>query len=262
MKREQIRDYKAGQQITTGRINQLVRAARRDVVGETPIQVHSVGNSIQITHAPHKWDWFPARIQAQSSDFSDQRYWTRPVRVSNSDGDYSDVLTWEDAGTVPSDLDVVAENLVGSDSQRLRTDEVVIVFRQEDDSSPTNYRHFMSVTKQAQEFVARISASSDQGNDRYSYSFDEVEKTGFGYGNWTTRSDGRTGTAYNLIEDMNTASGVQGNGVDRDNLGTSDYTFTIQPAPSDVLVEIREVEYSDTTEYWFQYENGVDGTCD
>ena len=143
MKREQIRDYKAGQQITTGRINQLVRAARRDVTGQPPIVVQSVGNTWQIVHTPHKWDWFPARIQAKSSDFSDQRYWTRPVRVSNSDGDYSDVLTWEDAGTVPSDLDVVAVNLAESGDHRLSTSDTVVVFRREDDSSPTNYRHFM-----------------------------------------------------------------------------------------------------------------------
>ena len=166
MKREQIRDYKAGQQITTGRINQLVRAARRDVTGQPPIVVQSVGNTWQIVHTPHKWDWFPARIQAKSSDFSDQQYWIRPVRVSNSDGDYSDVLTWEDAGTVPSDLDVVAVNLAESDTHRLPTDGVVIVFRQEDDSSPTNYRHFMSRVQSTNiQFAKVLALTWDAGTE-------------------------------------------------------------------------------------------------
>jgi len=166
MKREQVRDYKAGQQITTGRINQLVRAARRDVTGQPPIVVQSVGNTWQIVHTPHKWDWFPARIQAKSSDFSDQQYWIRPVRVSNSDGDYSDVLTWEDAGTVPSDLDVVAVNLAESDTHRLPTDGVVIVFRQEDDSSPTNYRHFMSRVQSTNiQFAKVLALTWDAGTE-------------------------------------------------------------------------------------------------
>lgn len=144
MKREQIRDYKAGQQITTGRINQLVRAARRDVSGQPPIVVQAVGNSWQIIHTPHKWDWFPAKIQSRSSDFSDSRYWARPVVITNNDAEASDVLTWSDAGTVPADLDVVAVNLAESGDHRLSTSDTVVVFRQEDDASPTNYRHFMA----------------------------------------------------------------------------------------------------------------------
>jgi len=111
-------------------------------------------------------------------------------------------------------------------------------------------------------FFARISGNTADGTNRWYYSFVEVEKTGAGYDNWTTQAGGRTGTARNLSEDINDAAGVQGNGVDLANLDTADYTFTIQAVPTNGLVRVWETRTGATTEYWFQYENGVDGTCD
>ena len=144
MKRERIREYKAGDRIVTGRMNQLTRAARRDISGEPPILVHSMGDSWQITHAPHEWDWFPAVVQSRSSDFTDHRYWVRPKDVSNTGSSHSDLLTWEDRGTVPSDLDAVAVNLgEHSDTHLLKDNDMVVVFRRDDDSSPALSRHFM-----------------------------------------------------------------------------------------------------------------------
>ena len=127
MKHERIRDYEAGQKLTTGRMNQLVRSARRDIIGETPINVHSVGGSWQITHDKHEWDWFPAKIQSRSSDFSDQRYWIRPQTVANEAESGSDLLTWSNTGTVPSDLEVVVQNLAESDTHLLQVDDAVVV---------------------------------------------------------------------------------------------------------------------------------------
>lgn len=110
-------------------------------------------------------------------------------------------------------------------------------------------------------FTATVGAATQDGaNKRWTYPFTEVEKTGAGYGGWTALDGGRTGTAYNRIEDINGASGLFGNGVDSANLTG---TFEIQPCPEDVPVEITVVHRADdgSDEFWFSYENGVDGAC-
>lgn len=116
---------------------------------------------------------------------------------------------------------------------------------------PTNSDHF----------TATIGAATQDGaNKRWTYPITEVEKTGAGYGGWTALDGGRTGTAYNRIEDINGSSGLFGNGVDSTNLTG---TFDIQPCPEDVPVEITVVHRADdgSDEFWFSYENGVDGAC-
>ena len=113
-------------------------------------------------------------------------------------------------------------------------------------------------------FVARIaSATPVSGSDnQYEYGFVEVEKTSPGYGGWTDAADGTTGTAYNMIEDQNSATGILGNGVNADNLVTSVAEFSMQPCPVGTRVMIWAVVLEDgTVEYWFQYENAVDGGC-
>jgi hypothetical protein len=115
-------------------------------------------------------------------------------------------------------------------------------------------------------FWARITGNTEVTADhnQWTYSFVEIEKTTAGYGGWTTLSGGRTGTdtAYNSIEDMNDDAGVQGNGVDVTNLDTADYTFALQPAPTGAIVRMWTETVGSTPEYWFAYENGVDGECD
>ena len=111
-------------------------------------------------------------------------------------------------------------------------------------------------------FWAKLTGSSADGTNRWSYSFVEVYKATAGYGGWATKSGGKSGTALNTIEDGNSGSGTLGNGVAVSSLDTGDYTFTLQPVPDDVIVWVREVDQGGTTEYWFQYENGIDGSCD
>jgi len=112
-------------------------------------------------------------------------------------------------------------------------------------------------------FWAWASANASDGDNKWSYTFAEIEKTSAGYGGWAALTGGRTGTMRNTIEDINAAAGVQGNGVTAANLDTADYTFTIQPLPNSVPVWVRGVVVTDNTvEYWFSYANGVDGSCD
>lgn len=122
-------------------------------------------------------------------------------------------------------------------------------------------------------FWAKIGTSADvDSKNRYKYAWEEVHKKAVGYDGWSVVTNGRSGTtatdpAYNFVEDMNEASGQLGAGPTVANLDTADYTFALEACPSGVLVWMHEVFFVDGShvgqvEYWFSYENGVDGTCD
>jgi len=115
-------------------------------------------------------------------------------------------------------------------------------------------------------FWARVTGHAGAGTNRWSYDFEGVKKTGAGHGGWTADASlpSGTGDAFNTVEDIGSGSGTQGNGVDLANLDTPEFTFTIQPCPAGVVVWMRPVRFGDpeTVEYWFTYENGVDGGCD
>lgn len=110
-------------------------------------------------------------------------------------------------------------------------------------------------------FPAIITEATADGDNRWSYEIDEVTKTDAGYGEWTTRVGGRSGTARNIYEDMNAATGIQGNGIDIANLPDG---FEIKPAPVDLIVHVTRVveATTGTLEYWFAHVNAVDGECD
>ena len=134
-------------------------------------------------------------------------------------------------------------------------------------------------------FYAILTANSSHvTNWTWTYSWAEVEKTGIGYGNWTTKSGGMFGTsavasggaysavgldlgpAYNTIENMNGASGLVGAGVDVDGIDTDYFTFAFKEIPIGAIVWMRPVscvvDDVDVTEYWFSAWNAVDGSCD
>ncbi len=126
-------------------------------------------------------------------------------------------------------------------------------------------------------FWAKITGNAEADSpaqNRWVYAWEEVYKATSSYGGWLAVDGGRSGTtstnpARNTIEDMNTASDaasptVQGNGVDID--GTAfPSSFDVIAAPSGVLVKLRLVHFTVSgsyhTEYWFAYENGIDGGC-
>ena len=115
-------------------------------------------------------------------------------------------------------------------------------------------------------FYAKITGSSPDGANRYKYTWVEVVKLTNGYGGWVVRENGRVGTAgngyyaRNLVEDMNAETGMLGNGVAVSSLVG---TFALQPAPVDTIVQLMEVRTGEgSTEYWFSYENGIDGECE
>ncbi len=121
--------------------------------------------------------------------------------------------------------------------------------------------------------ITGCTAADSPAQNRWKYAWSEVEKTSAGYGGWTVKSGGRSGTtstdpARNTIEDINTGADAhtEGNGVDPANLDTASYTFTMMPCTTNNPVVMHEVGFAvgstAYTEYWFSYENGVCGSCD
>jgi hypothetical protein len=110
-----------------------------------------------------------------------------------------------------------------------------------------------------------VSSEQDGDNWRWTYTVEQVVKIAAGYDGWAKIAGSDNLTAYNLVEDMNGASGLMGNGIDTGNLPDG---FELQPAPGGVIVPLFSVvvpvqSQSDVgLEYWFSYENGTDGSCD
>jgi hypothetical protein len=135
-------------------------------------------------------------------------------------------------------------------------------------------------------FAARITSSKelpdiDQPDDpvganQYQYSFQEVTKAKAGYGGWTTLAGGREGGAFNWVEEPNHAGGLLGNGVDTANLAGTGlklkpvstgvivrmFPTNVPAVPADENANPPTKEVPAKTEYWFGYENGIDGSCD
>lgn len=150
---------------------------------------------------------------------------------------------------------------------RMRPGVVPAVFEGTDSSGVPRYVMLSGI------FPARVSSPSGSDN-QWTYTITEIYKSSTGYDGWSDLSGGRTGTAYNFAEDQNAATGVQGNGVDQDNLdavndsgGGTDGTHALQPIPAGTRVLCIELPIwsgSAVTakEYWIiQVPNGVDGAC-
>jgi hypothetical protein len=114
-----------------------------------------------------------------------------------------------------------------------------------------------------QTFWATITGHTEDGPNRYRYNYTEAAKTATGYGGWTDKPAGRTGVCFNLTEDINDGSGVEGNGIDLDGEDFPD-GFTLRPCPDGTPVLLTIVTLADASakEAWFSWENPVDGTCE
>jgi hypothetical protein len=122
------------------------------------------------------------------------------------------------------------------------------------------------------EFWAKLGVPTSLGYNRWQYPFVEVQKADTGYGTWQPGGFGRSGYAYNTVEDPNDGQGQEGNGVDIDRLiqcicgesssGSGTPCCRLLPAGTGAIVRIKEVRFGygsqPTVEYWFQFENEVD----
>lgn len=115
-------------------------------------------------------------------------------------------------------------------------------------------------------FVGRVSAAVRiETYWRWTYTIVEQHKPEAGsLGAWADKPGGRTVTAYNQIEANNDTAGLLGNGVNTINLaGTG-----LEPKPAPVGTRLFVFPQTVTpeagassAEWWFQYENAIDGSC-
>lgn len=107
---------------------------------------------------------------------------------------------------------------------------------------------------------AQITGSASLGDNRWEYTWEEVRfAAGLPVRTGAVRTSTSHGKAYNTMEMLNTASGVQGNGVDIANLSG---TFEIKPISNKATVQISgPFNDSDTPRWYFQAVNTVDGAC-
>jgi len=108
-------------------------------------------------------------------------------------------------------------------------------------------------------------AASNDANDnptRWLYTAAEAEKTAAGYGGWSLVAGAPTVAAYNLLEDGNTGTGRQRNGVDHDG---ADYPagFAMRPIQTGSILPGLLVYPADggVVEAWLMpVPNGEDGS--
>lgn len=114
--------------------------------------------------------------------------------------------------------------------------------------------------------LARLTGATMLSDNRWAYTWEEARLAPSGVfeavpGGLNSASSGE---AVNAVEASNTATGVQGNGVDRDNLPLS---FAMMPAPAGVVVELSGPwprESLPLSPWWifYGYANADDGPCE
>lgn len=110
-------------------------------------------------------------------------------------------------------------------------------------------------------FWAKITGSTADGDNKWTYAFTEQERTA---GGWQNKTDGRTGSgAVNSAEANNSGSGVQGNGVDIDgSIFTDNSDLALKPIQGEPVVRMWEEALADGTKvYTFTLANAIDGEC-
>jgi len=199
------------------------------------------------------------------------------IVTNDDDGDYTITQQWWDSHADPKEWSnaVSPGGLVSVQARDInqRHDGLagrLVRFRQERNIAGS-METWIDLGWMSAGFWASITGNAADGTNRWKYAFSEVYKSSAGYGGWASLSGGRSGTtssntARNTIEDMNTGADahVEGNGVDPANLdpsGAGSDTFSLMPCTSGNIVWMREVDRSGSIEYWFSYENGVDGDC-
>lgn len=239
----------------------------------------------------------PGSPKVYAKDWTDERYWIRPVVAGNDSlvptrveptepgyEDYLDVL-WEpleiktvESGGIPGLVTAtnVAEitNTPRGGTHNVRPDTFVqvnaIYSRTTETSTARRYWWFYEPTGG---FVwVRITGSAKllgaQGEEQNRWTYTGVEQAFNPTGTkFSPRPRGRTITGIlNSIESENNGMGVEGHGVD---IGGSDYPtgFDVQPIRGNPVLRATPEHFDiegnalDEPQWWVTYSNADDGTC-
>lgn len=111
-------------------------------------------------------------------------------------------------------------------------------------------------------FFGKVVSSESLGGNRWRYQIEQLFKADTGYAVTSTYPNRPiVGPAYNMLEIGNGPSGVQGNGVNVDDLPSG---FSIGPIPSGGWahpVFVWQLAGDGGLEYWMHYPNPVVGRC-
>lgn len=111
-------------------------------------------------------------------------------------------------------------------------------------------------------FIGRVIDAASVGPNKWEYAIEQIAKLGDKYGTITTGEWMRRVKAWNFMEFANTESGVQGNGVDVDQLPEG---FSIGPVPIGdwprPVYFWRGAGADGLLEYWLDYPNPIVGEC-
>jgi hypothetical protein len=105
----------------------------------------------------------------------------------------------------------------------------------------------------------KLGGATSIGDNRWSYPFTQMKYQQAG--TWAAVPDGLTGTAYNTVEANNSATGVQGCGINVDLLPAG---VSIQPIGAGGIVKITPEINCETqaVEHVFEAVNNADGPCE
>ena len=144
--REKIPPFRIGDELTRRRMEQLRRAAAREVTADAPLAVSQTPSGSHITHRAHPRTWWVGTVHSTHTDFSGPRYRMTLQRVTNSADSTSDLLTWGSQVYPYSDT-VVVQNLAeeSTNTHYLPTSREAVVYPIEDESLPTKRRWVMDV---------------------------------------------------------------------------------------------------------------------
>lgn len=273
---------KPGDKITAANWNALVNAleAATKVSSGTGVNVRRTSQGLNISLANGEESWFGQIVLKGPEDedpYADARYWVQRCEISNDEEDPKDgvaeITTIGDEGTVdesqPRAKIVTATNLAEMDSggHILALGQLVYVTKYRDHGSPPQERYIFNCGQAGMYMRITSAAAATGATNRWGYSWVQSRYVRNGLfedvpSGFTSSDPKYGGLAYNVLEANNTASGLQGNGV---NISALPNTFNLQPIPNNAVVYAIRVATCDdpTVKQWVivQYVNAVTGAC-
>ena len=256
------KDIKVGQVITASFLNQS-KNGFNGISADSPLDIQYTPYGTNITHLDHgpmvRWgsvvsDYVYSDatfIKVYPMEYTETTDGVTSKIISNASDSIIKVYLTNPISTVPSDVSDITQGITLSQSDILG----YMWYGQRYGTTLGGAGNFDPY------FPAKLNGNTDISDNRWSYTWTEVELNITG--TYSTKAGGRTntshGVAYNRNESGNTGSGVEGNGVNVDNLPAG---FTMQPIGTNAVVSMRlETNCSDVLEPMFEVSNAIDGSC-